>query len=60
MKTLTLTDEEAYVLGCIMGHVRYSDSTQSLLMVVDSLFENELDIEDFDSVEFLGNDSGEF
>lgn len=50
MKTLTLTDEEAYILGCIMGHVGYSEATNSLLMAVDSLFDNELGSDDFDKV----------
>jgi hypothetical protein len=58
MKTLTLTHEEAYILGCIMGHVRYSESTSSLLMAVDSLFENELGSDDFDKVGFTVSTKG--
>jgi len=47
MKTLHLTDEEAYMLACIMGHVRYSLKVRTLLDKVDSLMDRELDCEDY-------------
>lgn len=52
MKTLELTDEEAYMLACIMGHVRYTPKVRALLDKVDSLMDRELDCEDFDRVSF--------
>lgn len=52
-KTLTLTDEEAYMLACIMGYVRYSPKVRALLEKVDSLMDRELDCDDFDRVAFL-------
>lgn len=50
MKTLQLTDEEAYMLACVMGHVRYSPKVRALLEKVDSLMDRELDCEDYDRV----------
>lgn len=46
-KTLSLTDEEAYILACIMGHVRYSLKVRDLLNKVDSLMDRELNCEDY-------------
>lgn len=50
MKTISLTDEEAYILACIMGHVRYSPKIRALLDKLDSLMDRELDREDYDRV----------
>lgn len=50
MKTLQLTDEEAYILACVMGHVRYSPKIRALLDKLDSLMDRELDREDYDRV----------
>lgn len=50
MKTLQLTDEEAYMLACVMGHVRYSPKVRALLEKVDSLMDRELDCDDFSRV----------
>lgn len=49
-KTLSLTDEEAYMLACIMGHVRYSPKVRALLEKVDSLMDRELDCYDYSRV----------
>lgn len=50
MKTLQLTDEEAYMLACVMGHVRYTPKVRALLDKLDSLMDRELDREDYDRV----------
>lgn len=50
MKTLELTYEEAYMLACVMGHVRYSPKVRALLDKVDSLMDRELDSADYDRV----------
>jgi len=46
-KTLSLTDEEAYMLACVMGYVRYTPKVRALLEKVDSLMDRELDCEDY-------------
>jgi len=50
MKTISLTDEEAYILACVMGHVRYSPKIRALLDKLYSLMDRELDREDYDRV----------
>lgn len=50
MKTLQLTDEEAYMLACIMGYVRYTPKVRVLLDKISSLMDRELDCEDYDRV----------
>jgi len=50
MKTISLTDEEAYILACVMGHVRYSPKIRALLDKLDSLMGRELDRGDYDRV----------
>lgn len=50
MKTLQLTDEEAYMLACVMGYVRYTPKVRALLEKVDSLMDRELDCEDYNRV----------
>ena len=52
MKTLQLTDEEAYMLACVMGHVRYTPKVRALLEKLDSLMDRELDCEDYEKVSF--------
>lgn len=53
MKTLSLTDEEAYILGCVMAYVRYQrGGVSSLLTKIDELQDEELDCEDFSHVSF--------
>lgn len=52
-KTLSLTDEEAYILGCVMAYVRYQKGAVSdLLTKIDELQDKELDCEDYDNVSF--------
>lgn len=51
-KTLSLTDEEAYMLACVMGHVRYSPKIRALLDKLDSLMGRELDREDYERIGF--------
>jgi len=50
MKTISLTDEEAYMLACIMGYVRYTSKVRTLLDKVDSLTDREMNCEDYDRV----------
>jgi len=52
MKKLKLTKEEAYTLSCIMGYVRYSDETRTLLSKVNDILGYELGTEDYDKVGF--------
>ena len=52
-KTLSLTDEEAYILGCVMAYVRYQrGNVSTLLTKIDELQDKELDCEDYDKVSF--------
>lgn len=52
-KTLSLTDEEAYILGCVMAYVRYQrGNVSSLLTKINELQDKELDCEDYDKVYF--------
>lgn len=50
MNTLTLTDEEAYMLACVMGYVRYTPKVRALLEKVDSLMDRELNCKDYERV----------
>lgn len=53
MKTLTITDEEAYILGCVMAYVRYQrGNVSSLLTKIDELQDKELGLNDFKKVDF--------
>lgn len=53
MKTLQLTSEEAYILGCVMAYVRYQGGdVSSLLKKIDELQDKELDLDDFAKVDF--------
>ena len=58
MKTISLTDEEAYILACVMGHVRYSPKIRALLDKLDSLMDRELDRKDYQKVSFNFNFRG--
>jgi len=52
-KTLSLTDEEAYILGCVMAYVRHQKGdVSSLLTKIEELQDRELDLEDYDKVGF--------
>jgi len=52
MKTLQLTDEEAYILACIIGYMKPDSKVYSLLEKIDALVDKELDCSDFDRVAF--------
>ena len=53
MKTLSLTDEEAYILACIIGYMKPNSNVYSLLEKMDALVDKELDCDDFDRLKFL-------
>ena len=53
MKTLQLTDEEAYILACIIGYMKPDSKVYSLLEKMDALVDKELDCDDFDRLKFL-------
>ena len=53
MKTLQLTDEEAYILACIIGYMKPNSNVYSLLGKMDALVDKELDCDDFDRLKFL-------
>ena len=52
MKTISLTDEEAYILACIIGYMKPDSKVYSLLEKMDALVDKELDCDDFDRVAF--------
>ena len=53
MKTLQLTDEEAYILACIIGDMKPNSKVYGLLGKMDALVDKELDCDDFDRLKFL-------
>jgi len=53
MKTVSLTDEEAYILGCIIGYMKPNSNVYGLLGKMDALVDKELDCDDFDRLKFL-------
>lgn len=53
MKTISLTDEEAYILGCIIGYMKPNSNVYGLLGKMDALVDKELDCDDFDRLKFL-------
>jgi len=53
MKTISLTDEEAYILACIIGYMKPDSKVYSLLEKMDALVDKELDCSDFDRLKFL-------
>ena len=52
MKTLQLTDEEAYILACIIGYMKPNSNVYSLLGKMDALVNKELDCDDYERVGF--------
>ena len=48
MKTLSLTDEEAYILACIIGYMKPDSKVYGLLGKMDALVDKELDCDDYD------------
>ena len=53
MKTLQLTDEEAYILACIIGYMKPNSKVYGLLGKMDALVDKELGCDDFDRLKFL-------
>ena len=53
MKTLELTDEEAYILACIVGYMKPNSKVYGLLGKMDALVDKELGCDDFDRLKFL-------
>ena len=53
MKTISLADEEAYILACIIGYMKPNSNVYSLLGKMDALVDKELDCDDFDRLKFL-------
>ena len=58
MKTLQLTDEEAYILACIVGYMKPNSKVYGLLEKMDALVDKELDSEDYQKVSFNFNFGG--
>ena len=52
MKTLSLTDEEAYILACIIGYMKPNSKVYSLLGKMDALVDKELDCDDYERIGF--------
>ena len=52
MKTLQLTDEEAYILACIIGYMKPDSKVYSLLGKMDALVDKELDCDDYERIGF--------
>ena len=53
MKTLQLTDQEAYILACIIGYMKPDRKVYSLLEKMDVLVDKELDCDDYDRLKFF-------
>ena len=51
-KTLSLTDEEAYILACIIGYMKPNSNVYSLLEKMDALVDKELDCDDYERIGF--------
>ena len=52
MKTVSLTDEEAYILACIIGYMKPNSNVYSLLGKMDALVNKELDCDDYERIGF--------
>jgi hypothetical protein len=52
MKTISLTDEEAYILACIIGYMKPDSKVYGLLGKMDALVDKELGCSDYDRVAF--------
>ena len=52
MKTISLTDEEAYILACIIGYMKPNSNVYSLLGKMDALVDKELDCDDYERIGF--------
>ena len=52
-KTISLTDEEAYILACIIGYMKPNSNVYGLLGKMDALVDKELDCDDYERIGFL-------
>ena len=52
MKTISLTDEEAYILACIIGYMKPNSKVYDLLGKMDALVDKELDCDDYERIGF--------
>ena len=52
MKTISLTDEEAYILACIIGYMKPKSKVYGLLGKMDALVDKELDCDDYERIGF--------
>ena len=52
MKTISLTDEEAYILACIIGYMKPNSKVYGLLGKTDALVDKELDCDDYERIGF--------
>jgi len=52
MKTISLTDEEAYILACIIGYMKPNSKVYGLLGKMDALVDKELDCDDYERIGF--------
>jgi len=52
MKTISLTDEEAYVLACIIGYMKPNSNVYSFLGKMDALVDKELGCDDYERIGF--------
>ena len=52
MKTISLTDEEAYILACIIGYMKPNRKVYGLLGKMDALVDKELDCDDYERIGF--------
>ena len=53
MKTISLTDEEAYILACIVGYMKPNSNVHSLLEKMDALVDKELGCDYYDRLKFI-------
>lgn len=57
-KLLVLNEKEAYILACIAANVVHNDDTHYLLCKINDMLDSELDLDDYDKVDFYVNASG--
>lgn len=53
MKIISLTDEEAYILACIIGYMKPDSKVYGLLEKMDALVDKELGCSDYGRLKFL-------
>ena len=52
MKAISLTDEEAYILACIIGYMKPNSKVYGLLGKMDALVDKELGCDDYERIGF--------